>query len=93
LQPREVEEVADETIEPFRLDADRFEQFSTIVCVELERAALQPARRRGDRGERGPEIVRDGPQDGGLDGVAAAECLGLECLPQQLVTVDRDGEE
>ena len=49
--------------------------------------------RESDRGQRRSEVMADGAQDRGLDGVAEAQPLRLQRLPLESLTVDRNGQQ
>ena len=52
LEPRKVEQVRHQPLEPRRLEADRLQERGTVVGVERERAALEPAGSDANRRQR-----------------------------------------
>ncbi len=93
LEPRKVEQVADEPAEPLRVDLDRVEKLGAVGVAELERAVAKRADRRSDPGERRSQVMRDGTEERRLDEVAAPERLRLERVPLEPILVERDGEQ
>ena len=57
LEPREIEEVLDEPLQPRVLDANRLQQVDPVLVGQRELAALEPVERLLDRGQRRAEIV------------------------------------
>ena len=78
LEPREIEQVGDEPIEPPRLHVDRREQARRGRSRSARGRVARALRRGADRGQRRAQVVADRTEDRGLDPVAAPQRLGLE---------------
>ncbi len=83
LEPREVEEVAHDPVEPLRLAEDRLGELAAVVGIERELAVRERAGRGEDRHQRRAEVVAHRAQERRLQRVAAAQGLGLEGLRRQ----------
>ena len=70
LQPRQVDEVLHQALEPCGLLRDRRQQLVTIPERQVEPAG-EPVRRRADRSDRGAEVVADRTEDSGLHRIAS----------------------
>jgi len=93
LETREVEQVADHTLEAVDLDPHGLEQTRPVLLVERERGILEALGRHADGGERGAQVMADGLEDGGLDRVAPPQRLRLDRLATQALPVDRHADE
>jgi hypothetical protein len=93
LEPREVEQVVDEALEPAVLDSDRLEEPGSIALVQLEDTTLEPIEGRFDRRQRCAQIVRDRLDHRSLDRVALPECLGVERLASEPLALGCSSEQ
>ena len=71
LQAREIEQVLDEARQPLRLLLDAARELAALTVLDV--VGRQRLRRRHDGGDRGAQVVADGPQQRGLDDVAAPQ--------------------
>ena len=79
VQLRKVEHIADEPLEAFCLEADHFERVRPRLLV-LDDALEQGLDMTADRGQRRPQLVRDGHQEVALERLGF---LKLRChLPE-----------
>jgi len=78
LEARQVEQVPDDAVETVRLTPDSGDELDAIFVRETQLRIGETGCRGHDRRQRGAQVVRDGVQNGGLDGVAPPERLGLE---------------
>ena len=76
-----VEQIGDEPGELVRLLLNQLEQFGTVLRRELDVGAAQTRNRRLDRGQRRPQVVRDGPHERAAPAVDLLE----QPRPQRLV--------
>ena len=83
VEPRKVEQVLDEALEPPHLTPDRLQQPLAVCFRERDLVARETVARRSDRGERRAKVVAHGLQDRRLHGVALAKHLGLDRLVRQ----------
>src|SRR5213078_27177 len=90
LEPRQVEQVVDEALEPAQLEPDRLEEFFALFSAEPKRRVVQAFAGSPDRGQRRAEVVADGVQDGRLDRVALAKGLGLDSRTRQSTRARRE---
>jgi hypothetical protein len=91
LQAREIEQVLDEARQPLRLLLDAARELAALPVLDV--VGRQRLRRRHDRGDRRPQVVADGPQQRGLDDVAAPQRPRLDDVAEQLVALLRRGEQ
>ncbi len=80
LQAREVEQVADDAVEPLGLAEDRLGELAAVLGRERELAVGESAGRREDRHQRRAQVMADRAQHRRLHRVAAPQRLGLERL-------------
>jgi hypothetical protein len=92
LDSGEVEEVAHQAVEAIRLALDLGGEGEAGAVVPGDVALEEAAGRRLDRRQGAPQIVRDGREEGGPQGVRPAQHLGLDGLPLQPAPLDREGE-
>ena len=93
LEPREVEQVADEAAQAVGVDGDRVEQLGPVGITQLELVVAQRTDRGRDARQRRAQVVGDRAQERSLDEVAAAQRLGLERVPLEPAPVERDGKQ
>jgi len=93
VKRRQIEEVADDAIQPLRFGERCPEQALSIRCMECEIGAFESFEAGPDRRQRRAKIVAHRPQDRGLDRVAAPQSFRLERLAGELLPVDCDREE
>ena len=91
LQARQVEQVADEVVEPVGGGEDRLAAARRGRRRRSSRSARASAPGRGrDRHQRRAQVVADRAQQRRLHRVGAPQRLGLERLALELLAVDRD---
>ena len=93
LEPREVEQLANDAVEACGLLADRHGQPQPVIGRQLEPGARERVGRGEDRGQRRPEVVRYRAQERRLERVAPSQGLGLERLRLEPAALGDDGEQ
>jgi len=93
LQAGEVEEVADDALQPLHLVPDRLQQAGAIGVVERKPWISEALGRDSNRSQRRAQVVAHGLEDGRLDRVAPAQRLGLDRLAAEPLAVDRHRDE
>jgi hypothetical protein len=88
LDPREVEQVADQPIQTARLSVDRVRELGALLVRPVDVALTQASRCRKDRRERGAQVVRHGVEESGLQLVGPAQDLRVEGLSPQPLDLD-----
>ena len=91
LDPCEVEQIADEALEPRRLLGDHGCELAALLVGD--RLGLESAGGGGDRGQRRAQVVRHRAEQRGLHDVRAAERLRLDDLRLELVAAPRRREQ
>ena len=85
LQPVEVEQVRQQPLELAGVRGDAAHQVERVLLRQLELRLLERERRAQDRGQRRPQVVRDGLQERVLHLVERAQPLrGLALAPERL---------
>ena len=91
LQPAQVEQVADQPVEPVGALLDRREQGLPVLLGQGDVGLPQAADAGLDRGQRCTQVVADGGQQCGPDPVALGRALRLGGLLAEPVAVERGG--
>ncbi len=92
LQPAHVEQVADEPVETIGLLVDRAGELSALLAGPAHVGLQEAGGRRLDRGERGAQVVRDGLQQRGAEGVGLGEAGRSGGIGLEPPSVQREGE-
>ena len=86
-----VEQVVDQARQALGLAADVTDQLAALALGDRRR--VERSDRGQDRRQRRAQVVRDGPQQGGLEVVGAAQGARLDDLAQQRVALDGGAED
>ena len=89
LDAREIEQATHQAVEPHGLVLDRGRELVALALRPVDVALSKASRRRKDRRERRPELVRYGVEQLRLEIVRAAEDLGLRRLLAKSRALDR----
>ncbi len=92
LDPRHVQQVRDQHVQPVGLRVDRAEHLELLVLRTLD-LRIQQIRDRGlDRRERAPKVVRDGGEHAPADLIGLPEDLRLRRGAQETVALQHERE-
>ena len=89
LDPAHVEEVGDQSVQPFGLAVDGTGDLPALVGRPLDVGVHEHARGRPDGRERRPQVVGDGVEQRRLDRLAAPRDLGGRRLAAEPVALER----
>ena len=92
LDPRHVEQIGDERVEPIRLRVDRLEHLATLLVRPRDIGVHQIRHGCLDRSQWTAQVVRDGRQHAAADLIGLFEDLGIRRGAQEAISFEHQSE-